>query len=698
MLRFYLSFLCSLCLLAQVAQAAWDTNIWDAQSYMSANTNWIIRDHHIEIHGGVNERTLAATGSAWSEAQTDPHWITLDLWEDVIDQLEVLCPQYIDPDWADVSDTLAPWFNAHPVSAAASNATSIAVSGLVASNMVASNTTFVIQGADDWGTPDTTYTTTTHKAASGAGTATLTFAPGLDRAVTTNDVLVFTTAPRFVWTNLVNRVTGTDHFFWCNSDGVATGSYEDIPVPMTDTWAGVVWSATNVGTVLEVDGLTTNGVDIVNGYSIPKGMRFTIAGVTGTYATTEAALVTLDGGWPSSWATLMNITPALAATPDDDAVITWLSIDESKPGWIKREQWTTLDEFQEVLNLFVWTWEDAAISGKLGTNKTASGSDTGEDFTFTYSYRYVIDYHGGDPDEIYECGTSNLWTTNTPSALTDYTTPGVFSTTNVNVTNEGVQTRFVQDSLREENLIYSMITYAEYDYTSDSDYYNFAGGHWQEVLALLNSAKSLQIVGGNIGAAGLVTNYAAEIDPYMFRSMLYAKAITHTDDINVNDILATNTCTPTLFDDCFAAGSWVCGESSGSAYGGSGQTIYDECEVYEDDADTNELVVVSSNVTGFINWTVTNLTTASKAVGASAGSAWYVPPSPDTNLYEATTNYSDSCSGSGGGDDGFRTLVGTDYHTQTNTYRYLQAAWGWGANTGGAAVRWDVANGFNYVP
>jgi hypothetical protein len=78
-----------------------------------------------------------------------------------------------------------------------------------------------------------------------------------------------------------------------------------------------------VGTILVKGGSQTGTTLITDGYTgatgtVPEGVRFTVAGVSGTYTVTKDATIALSG---TNTATL-TITPALASAPADDAALT----------------------------------------------------------------------------------------------------------------------------------------------------------------------------------------------------------------------------------------------------------------------------------------------------------------------------------------------------------------------------------------
>ena len=99
--------------------------------------------------------------------------------------------------------------------------------------------------------------------------------------------------------------------------GVFTNlGFDDDPIRESVTGTPLVDGASQTGTTLDIDGITTPS-------TIPVGYRFTISGDTTEYRTTEPALVTAG-------AATLTITPALASSPADNAAITFY---ESKGGW-----------------------------------------------------------------------------------------------------------------------------------------------------------------------------------------------------------------------------------------------------------------------------------------------------------------------------------------------------------------------------
>ena len=99
--------------------------------------------------------------------------------------------------------------------------------------------------------------------------------------------------------------------------GVFTNlGFDDAGLRETVTGTPLVNGASQTGTTLDIDGITTPS-------TIPVGYRFTISGDTTEYRTTEAALVTAG-------AATLTITPELASSPADNAALTFY---ESKGGW-----------------------------------------------------------------------------------------------------------------------------------------------------------------------------------------------------------------------------------------------------------------------------------------------------------------------------------------------------------------------------
>ena len=100
----YRYFLCLLLSTVSVG-AGWSTNYWPATNH------WWIRAGHIEeLHGAINERTLAATSTAWGNLATNVQWIDRDYIEDAWDQLDTITGYYVNTNKLGTGTTFNAYF------------------------------------------------------------------------------------------------------------------------------------------------------------------------------------------------------------------------------------------------------------------------------------------------------------------------------------------------------------------------------------------------------------------------------------------------------------------------------------------------------------------------------------------------------------------------------------------------------------